>query len=361
MIILINLLRLNKLAILNQLLKQNFMETELDIKKKTNHSDENVNDSKSEGESRWSKLKKNVKSKKTMKSNRIFNALLQTLLILLGNTIGIVLSYFLIKFVLAGVIVSLKWPGIISFIKNGSFILIAFSNITTIIVATSSGLRINKHNFSAFLLLVVSLFIYIRCIGLGNLGGIDVFWGIIPFVFSSIMLFFAFVDQHNIFRKTFWLYKSKSDSSFDIFLSFAIAGNNSKVKRNVVEDYVNRLDSLLRECGYNSIFNASKYFEPSHEKQQPVDAAIEDFAAVENSKNFILLYPEKTPTSALMELGYALRDKRNILIISKDEHTLPFLARGMAEAHGNVRTIYFGDDFNSCLKEIECKHESYFK
>ncbi|MFW6224977.1 MAG: hypothetical protein ACOC4B_01790 [Bacteroidota bacterium] len=59
-----------------------------------------------------------------------------------------------------------------------------------------------------------------------------------------------------------------------------------------------------------------------------------------------------------MEFGYAFRDQRNILIITKNEHTLPFLARGLAEVNDNVRTIYYKNDFDNCLRALHAHHEA---
>jgi len=44
---------------------------------------------------------------------------------------------------------------------------------------------------------------------------------------------------------------------------------------------------------------------------------------------FILHYPKQVPTSALIELGFALAYKKRILIIASHISTLPFLAQGI--------------------------------
>jgi len=296
-----------------------------------------------------------------MKTRRLLNTIFQSFFILFSNTAGIWLTYFLVNFILVGIICNLKWPGFMSFVQNGSLLLITFSNLTTVIITTSANLKFNKYNIFAIILLVISQLIFARFVGL-NGQQLDFYSGTIPFLLSCILLFFALKNQHNLFRKYSWLYQAKSNAYYyDIFLSFAIAGNANKKERDSVEYFVASLDSVFKECGYSNIFNASKYFNPCHEKQQPEDAATEDFAAIENSKNFILFYPEECPTSALIELGYALSDKRNILIISKNVHTLPFLARGMAEAHNNVRTIYYENNFTDCIENIRANHSKYFK
>jgi hypothetical protein len=296
-----------------------------------------------------------------MKKRRIISAIIQWVFLIFGNTFGIWFTYFVIKLILDGIIKNLKWPGINFFIENGSFLVITFSILTSIILTTTARKKINFYNGFASVLLILTTFVYIRCIGL-NGEHFNLLLGTIPFLLSIILLFFALINQRSLFRKYSWFQGAKNHTFYyDIFLSFAIAGNEDKEQRDYIEEKVSQLDDLFKKCGYPSIFNASKYFNYKHEKQDPAEAAKEDFAGIENSKNFVLFYPDKVPSSALMELGYALRDKRNILIISRNQHSLPFLARGMAEVNENVRTIYFEKDFEDCLEMIKSNHESYFE
>ena len=294
-----------------------------------------------------------------MREKRIYTALTQWLFITLGNTFGIWFTYIIIDYIFSGLIPELKWPGFYFFIDNGSLLTITFSVLTSIILSTSINLKLNWYNGLSIALLIITTIIYARCIGL-NGKHLNTYSSTIPFIVSLILLFFALKDKDSIFRKYSWLSTAKNKAfNYDIFLSFAIAGNKNQKQRIEMENYIEQLDTVLKECGYSSIFNAAKYFDKKHEKQQPGDAAKEDFSAVENSENFILFYPEEVPSSALMELGYALRDKRSILLISKNIHTLPFLARGMSEVNKNVRTIFF-DDFNDCLENIRSNHKQYF-
>lgn len=295
-----------------------------------------------------------------MKRKRFLDALYQSIFILLGNTVGIWLAYIFINFILTGIIPDLRWPGFLSFVTDGSLLLITFSILTTVLMSSSSNFKFNAYNIFSLILLLITILLYVRNVGL-NGKEINIYSGSLPFIASSVLLFFALKDHRSLFRKHSWRYQAKGNAfCYEIFLSFAIAGNDNKSHREAVESYVDKLDKTLKQCGYTSIFNASKYFNPSHEKQQPIDAAIEDFAAIENSRNFVLFYPEKAATSALIELGYALRDKRNILIVSKNIHTLPFLARGMDKAHENVRTLFY-DEFEDCLNSIKENHKTYFK
>lgn len=59
----------------------------------------------------------------------------------------------------------------------------------------------------------------------------------------------------------------------------------------------------------------------------PHESFIKDFRAIFESDAFILHYPFSTPTSALVELGYALALNKRIIIITPDRSKLPYLMR----------------------------------
>lgn len=217
-------------------------------------------------------------------------------MILLGNLLEIILTFgFTLLFKLVDN--TIQSPDISHFITNDSMLMVNFSILTSVMLAITIKWNFNKYNILSVIFAV-------------NIGlrtkGISITFGLIPFVLSTILLFFALKDQRKLNWKYNWLKKSNNKTyRYDIFLSFAIAGNKNATNRNEVETMVEKIDYELKELGYKDIFNASLYFDKKHQKQEPAQAATEDFEAVENSRNFILFYPESAPTSALMELGYA--------------------------------------------------------
>lgn len=71
----------------------------------------------------------------------------------------------------------------------------------------------------------------------------------------------------------------------------------------------------------------------------PEESAITDLNAIENATHFILFYPYKTSTSALIELGYALALRKKILIAVPDLKELPYLAQGLGYCKYNTKYI----------------------
>lgn len=147
---------------------------------------------------------------------------------------------------------------------------------------------------------------------------------------------------------------------YDVFISFPIAAMPDKIKRKEINDFANALEKKLNDIGYKRNFNASLHFSDKHEHQAPKVAAKIDFSALSSSRNFLLIYPEKLPTSALIELGYALAKSKNIIMCSNDIHTLPFLARGFNETFENVNFIEYKDN-EQLLSNLTQTHDSYFK
>lgn len=290
-------------------------------------------------------------------------AIVQTLIIVLGSTVGIWLAYFLIAIFFKGINEEIAWPGFYSFVEDGSFLLMSFSFLTTILIATSIQLRANFYNISALVLLLITAVTYARFIGLGgkkpieNLADAWLLWT--PFVASIVLLFFSLKNQKTIFRSLSWLNGAKTNSKYSVFLSFAIAGAKTSAQRKQIEEDIQGIESTLTELGYDPIFNAANHFSGGQEYQRPEEAAKDDFNAIENCDNFLLFYPQKLVTSALIELGYALRDRDNIIICTKNINTLPFLARKLDSINKNVKVIEFNDT-KHLIQLLKTHHAAWF-
>ncbi|GAB5522925.1 MAG: hypothetical protein Roseis2KO_07970 [Roseivirga sp.] len=299
----------------------------------------------------------------SIKKRRLLNSSLILLVNILGNTVGIWLAFLIILF-FSGIIEDASWPGIQSFVHSGSLLIISFSLFTTVITSTMYLRQVNRYNLLAIIGLLTSSIIYAKFIGLGGEISVDktqlnlpLF---APLVLSVILLFFTLKDRKNIFIKSSWLNGANSSrNEYSIFLSFAIAGNKTKHQRETIDKEISQIESKLTDLGYRNIFNASNYFSTEQDYQPPEVAAKEDFNAIENSKNFLLFYPTKVPSSALVELGYALRDGKNITIFTKNKQFLPFLTRELGQINDLVHVVVY-DDLQNLLSILENSHQLYF-
>ncbi|MEQ1765963.1 MAG: hypothetical protein ABL859_00920, partial [Methylotenera sp.] len=66
-----------------------------------------------------------------------------------------------------------------------------------------------------------------------------------------------------------------------------------------------------------------------NKNETPEVSAERDFLAIDNCSAFILLYPRPVPSSALVELGYAIALNKPILIVAPSKSTVPFIVKGL--------------------------------
>ena len=86
------------------------------------------------------------------------------------------------------------------------------------------------------------------------------------------------------------------------------------------------------------IFSEIENFVKLDSYDDPKTSALKDFNMILKSDVFIWMHPNKMQTSAMIELGYALAHKKNIIIISQKDY-LPFLALGLCDVIDNVKLI----------------------
>lgn len=82
----------------------------------------------------------------------------------------------------------------------------------------------------------------------------------------------------------------------------------------------------------------------------PADSIVKDIDSIQKCDIFILHYPEKTPTSALIELGFAIAYGKRIIIITPDAYSLPYLAIGIP-TYCRSSSIIESEDFNQKAME----------
>ena len=61
----------------------------------------------------------------------------------------------------------------------------------------------------------------------------------------------------------------------------------------------------------------------------PEDSFTKDFSAIKESDCFILHYPNPLPTSALIELGFAIALEKKVIIVTPDKQQLPYLVQSI--------------------------------
>lgn len=105
-----------------------------------------------------------------------------------------------------------------------------------------------------------------------------------------------------------------------------------KYRRSVV-----KLVSILRKehsitCEIDEIGGKGSY-------DSPVESFTKDFSAIKSSDCFILHYPNPSPTSALIELGFAIALEKKVIIVTPDKQQLPYLVQSIEKVGTNYSVI----------------------
>lgn len=145
---------------------------------------------------------------------------------------------------------------------------------------------------------------------------------------------------------------------FDVFIAAAMAGHEGDTAYQANRDVVMSLIEVLKkDCGCPEVFYAGTQM-PSMDKFDPETLALQmDLTALRKSRNFILYYPEKLPSSALYEAGWALvLGKPSLYLTGEGDPTvtgLPFLLDDAAQAFRERRVrIFRCPDGVSMLNEV---------
>jgi hypothetical protein len=124
-----------------------------------------------------------------------------------------------------------------------------------------------------------------------------------------------------------------------VFIATPIAGFTDEKEYNVFREKIKVLSMKLSEkvSVISEILNV-----PSFSKyESPYESAIQDFKNIELATFFVLVYPQKVPTSALVELGFSLALHKKILILTTDQETLPYMLKEVDKVYSNVKISYF--------------------
>ncbi len=138
-------------------------------------------------------------------------------------------------------------------------------------------------------------------------------------------------------------------NKLNIFIAAPISGFSDENQYLKYRNGVLKMIEILRK--EHVVFSEIENFEKLDSYDDPGKSALEDFNKISNSDVFILMHPSKMQTSALIELGYALAHKKNIIIVSRKKY-LPFLTLGLCDVMENVKLIETIDVSDETINEV---------
>lgn len=152
-------------------------------------------------------------------------------------------------------------------------------------------------------------------------------------------------DLEQSLSKARKLVESSAQSfKYDVFLSTPMAAYASDADYKAGRaEFKKVFDALKDKCGL-SVYWASEKIESIDDFQTQDVSAQDDLEALKQSRRFALLYPQKLPTSALFEAGYALALDLESHYFVREREDLPFLMRELTNADDKAK-IHVGADW----------------
>ncbi|MBD5529556.1 MAG: hypothetical protein HDR02_14305 [Lachnospiraceae bacterium] len=134
-----------------------------------------------------------------------------------------------------------------------------------------------------------------------------------------------------------------------IFVSTPITGfDDSKIYeefRDSISRFIGCLDDMF---GSENVYAAIKKISNINSYESPMESAIQDLNGIEETDIFLLIYPQKLASSALIELGYAFALQKLIYVFANREDDLPYMLHGIMECFSDKVKKYIGDWDNCC-------------
>lgn len=153
--------------------------------------------------------------------------------------------------------------------------------------------------------------------------------------------------------------QAKSDVprySHDVFFSTPMAAFADDASyRSARAEFKKVFDALKQDCGL-SVYWAAENIESMSDFDTLDVSVLDDLKALQESHCFVLIYPQKIPTSALFEAGYALALNRFSHYFVRNRDDLPFLMRELAGSNPNVR-IHTAQDWKDYDDLAEKMHK----
>jgi hypothetical protein len=148
---------------------------------------------------------------------------------------------------------------------------------------------------------------------------------------------------------------------YDVFLSTPMAAFDTNDEYKAGWTRFRKVFDALKGEGLKVYWAAEDI--DSKDKFDSLDVSVlDDLKALQQSRRFMLLYPQKLVTSALFEAGYALALKRFSHYFVRDRDDLPFLMREIAGPDSNVRIHTDQDwkDYDDLAAKIHNYRETWF-
>lgn len=128
---------------------------------------------------------------------------------------------------------------------------------------------------------------------------------------------------------------------YDIFISSPVTGVDEAEHREIRALTLAVIDKLRESGRYDSIYYSAQGFAELGDVDPPSISVKRDLGALRQSKVFLLIYPKRLVTSAVVEAGYALALEIPSYYFFRAVEDLPFMLDEAAVAYEHVQKFRF--------------------
>lgn len=127
---------------------------------------------------------------------------------------------------------------------------------------------------------------------------------------------------------------------------------------SVLHEYLLELKGLLKKIGFKGIYSSAFNINKREEFDGKTKAMEDNFSILKEVDCILVIYPQKSPSSSLVDVGYGIALCKNMVIFYREG--LPYILEESGQYIQHVRTYRFSD-FNEITKTIESNGINIFK
>lgn len=137
-----------------------------------------------------------------------------------------------------------------------------------------------------------------------------------------------------------------------IFIAAPLSAYSSNEYEEKRDEMLLIAEMLMVMPNVSSVFYAGMNLTEKTNFDNPEKAILEDFLEIKNCNVFILVYPKKIVTSALIEIGYALcMENKEIGVFVNSLDDLPFLLTKIDRVYKNTNINLIGTSLKDSIEK----------
>jgi hypothetical protein len=144
-----------------------------------------------------------------------------------------------------------------------------------------------------------------------------------------------------------------------VFIGAPMASLQNKDEYTRMRENVLKIrDSIVANTGASEVYCPCEHIRSRGQFDDARRAIHEDFKILKESEHYVFLYPEKTASSVLLEMGYAIALSKKTTIFTRRRTELPFMLRKADESIEKLRIVQY-QSIDKLLDRIKSEGKSF--